>query len=90
MKPYFAKDNVLRGMFELCHKLFDVRYLRTNQFRAMCHGMMMFHFDVCDATLNISPLLLDPFARVENKRGGAWMDVVLSRNDSIKPIANLV
>jgi len=93
LKPFFPKKNVLRGLFELCEKLFDVNISQNREIPddVLWHDDVML-FDVTDVRSGeyLASFFLDPYARVENKRGGAWMDNVLSRQDVTKPVANLV
>ena len=77
MKPYFAKENVLRGMFELCHKLFDVKISENKSIPSdvSWHDDVSL-FDVCDATSGeyISSFfwILSPGLRISEVEHG-WM-----------------
>lgn len=89
LKPYFAVDAVLDGLFGIVEQLFAVR-LRP------CDGVDSWHGDVRYLEVVdgegavMAGVYVDLFART-GKRGGAWMDVCTSRSrmsgDSQQPVA---
>jgi len=73
LRPYFALDSVLEGLFELAGKLFDIRLVKK-RCEQRWHDSVRY-YRLHDASGNeIGGLFTDFFAR-PNKRGGAWMDV---------------
>lgn len=93
LKPYFPVEHTLNGMFKIVEQLFGVTALQKS-------GVSVWHqdvrfYEVHDARGEvIAGFYLDLYAR-ENKRGGAWMDVVQSRwrhpnGDLHLPVAYLV
>ncbi|PKI15787.1 oligopeptidase A [Colwellia sp. 12G3] len=77
LRPYFPKDKVVSGLFEVVHKLFGLSITH----RA---GVDVWHddvnfYDVFDKTgEKRGSFYLDLYAR-EKKRGGAWMDDCVGR-----------
>ena len=84
LRPYFPLPSILGGLFDLVHELFDVRI-------AEAHGVPVWHpdvtyYNVLDTAGNeIAGLYLDPYARPEEKRGGAWMDELCGRSTVCAP-----
>jgi len=92
LRPYFPVPRVLKGMFAVVERLFDIRIQEV-------HGVETWHedvrfFEIRDAGGELrGQFYLDLYAR-QKKRGGAWMDVCTnrfhtSRCDQI-PVAYLV
>jgi len=77
LKPYFPASRAIPGMFAVVGKLFGLNITRLD-------GISTWHDDVefyqiRDAAGELrGEFYLDIYAR-ENKRGGAWMDVCVSR-----------
>jgi oligopeptidase A len=93
LKPYFPVEHTLLGMFSLVTRLFNV-HIEQQQDVDVWHPEVRFYVIKNSAGQVIAGFYLDLYAR-ENKRGGAWMDVVHSRwrqssGDTIAPIAYLV
>lgn len=71
LKPYFAVENVIQGMFEIVRRLYDIR-IDAATAPSTWHKDVRF-FELRDADGNLqAQFFLDLFAR-EEKRGGAWM-----------------
>ncbi len=96
LRPWFPLPQVLKGLFNLCERLFDITFEKVDGDDVpVWHEDVQF-FKVLDQ--DKSPLAyfyLDPYSRPQNKRGGAWMDECLGRNKSkdgetILPVAYLV
>ena len=93
LRPYFPFEKVLKGLFELVERLFEVTIQHQSDV-SLWHPDVRF-YRVHDSTgTQIAGFYLDPYSRPENKRGGAWMDDCLGRR-SIHgiiqlPIAHLV
>lgn len=78
LKPYFAMDRVLSGMFQIAERLFDVRIAAAPGTADVWHPDVRF-YQIANAQGDlIAQFYLDPFAR-QKKRGGAWMDVCTNR-----------
>ena len=77
LKPYFAVDNVLKGLFELVEKLYKVS-IKQNTAVTSWHDDVRF-FEIFDESNNLKArFYLDLYAR-QHKRGGAWMADFCSR-----------
>mmetsp|Transcript_46905 Transcript_46905/g.77620 ORF Transcript_46905/g.77620 Transcript_46905/m.77620 type:complete len:737 (+) Transcript_46905:31-2241(+) len=93
LRPYFALPNVLDGLFGLCKRIFSIDIVdATSEDVPTWHPDVQF-FKVLDCTTgeHIASFFLDPYARPENKRGGAWMGVCLGKSAVLdrKPVAYL-
>ncbi|TPH13308.1 oligopeptidase A [Litorilituus lipolyticus] len=79
LRPYFPKDTVVKGLFEVVHRLFGLTVSERK-------GVDVWHkdvnfYDVFDANNNLrGSFYLDLYAR-EKKRGGAWMDDCVGRRE---------
>ena len=77
LRPYFSLPRVLRGLFDVVERLFDIRIAEVG-------GVDTWHPDVrffeirSDTGELRGQFYLDPFAR-QGKRSGAWMDVCTNR-----------
>ena len=93
LRPWFPIERVLDGMFALVERLFGIRVRKADH-------APVWHDDVCffeifnESDQVIAGFYLDPYARPENKRPGAWMDSCLSRRvvdgQVQNPVAHLV
>jgi oligopeptidase A len=78
LRPYFPFPQVVRGMFDLVERLYDVKIEPVA-------GIATWHADVTTYALKhrngdtFGVFYLDPYARPETKRGGAWMDECVVR-----------
>ena len=92
LRPYFALPSVLDGLFGLCNRLFGVNVVPADGEAEVWHKDVRY-FKVLDAQSDemLASFFLDPYARPENKRGGAWMGVCLGRSAVLarKPVAYL-
>ena len=80
LRPYFPFPHVLDCLFRTIKELFDVTIVPADGKASVWHPDVKL-FAVNDNQDNcIAHLYLDPYSRPENKRGGAWMDEVLSRS----------
>jgi oligopeptidase A len=91
LKPYFALDPVISGLFAITERVFGVS-LRRREGVDTWHSDVRY-YDLVDATGHaIAGAYVDLYAR-SGKRGGAWMDVCASRfvrGDSLQqPVAFL-
>ncbi len=95
LRPYFSLPRVLEGLFTTAKQLFDIDIRPADEDATIWDPAVRF-FRVADARgRDVAAFYLDPYSRPENKRGGAWMDVTLSRkrreDGSVRlPVAYLV
>ncbi|RHW76421.1 oligopeptidase A [Colwellia sp. RSH04] len=79
LRPYFPKDTVVKGLFEVVHRLFGLT-INERKNVDVWHDDVNF-YDVYDANNNLrGSFYLDLYAR-EKKRGGAWMDDCVGRRE---------
>ncbi len=95
LRPWFPLDQVLDGLFNLCKRLFEIDIEEAINTAPLWHEDVRF-FNVKNIDgQKIASFYLDPFSRPATKRGGAWMDECLCRNqktkdDIVLPVAYLV
>jgi oligopeptidase A len=77
LKPYFPLENMLSALFFTAHQLFGATLELDENIEAW-HPDVRFYWLQDRAGQRIAGLYMDLFAR-RDKRGGAWMDVCLSR-----------
>ena len=68
-RPYFEQKNVVNGMFEFLHKLFNIRFEKVDE--ELWHPKAT-AYNVYENEQLRAKIYLDLEAR-ESKRGGAWM-----------------
>ena len=68
-RPYFEQESVVNGMFEFLHKLFNIRFEKTDE--TLWHPNATAYKVYENENLR-AKIYLDLEAR-ESKRGGAWM-----------------
>jgi len=79
LRPYFPLPHVLECLFQTVLQLFGVTIEPADGQAQVWHPDVRF-FTVRDTDGKpMAHLYLDPYSRPETKRGGAWMDAVLSR-----------
>lgn len=77
LKPYFALDPVIAGLFAITERVFGVR-LRQRADVDVWHADVRY-YDLLDAQGHVfAGAYVDLYARAA-KRGGAWMDVCVNR-----------
>jgi oligopeptidase A len=74
LRPYFAVDAVLGGLFETVKRLYDVRIEPADDLPVWDETVRAFRFHGADGSL-AGAFYADLFPR-ENKRGGAWMSTL--------------
>ena len=91
LRPYFPLPRVLDGLFGLAAKLFGLTIVPAEP-PSVWHPSVRY-FELSRAGVPVGSFYADFFAR-PNKRGGAWMDVCMSRaklnGDRQLPVAYLV
>lgn len=79
LRPYFPMNKVLRGLFDLTEKIFGTRVEdATGSVPGWNDDVSYFVLRNSEGA-EVASLFLDPYARSEDKRGGAWMNDGLSR-----------
>jgi len=92
IRPYLPAATVLKGLFEVAQRLFDVQFEEVNNANLYHDDVHL--FSVKKAGETIAQFYLDMYAR-SKKRGGAWMDDCRVRrikqdNELQIPVAYLV
>jgi oligopeptidase A len=92
LKPYFPVSTVLKGMFDVAKRLFDIE-VKARPDIETCHADSHYYSIYVDGQ-EVAGFYLDLYAR-KNKRGGAWMADCRVRRRSADgslqlPVANLV
>jgi len=77
LKPYFPLDHMLDALFYTSRKLFGISPVLDETVDTW-HPDVHFYWLEDSEGVRIAGLFMDMFAR-KDKRGGAWMDVCLSR-----------
>jgi len=85
LRPYFPLPRVLSGLYELTERLFDVHLEEVEVGVAKWHEDVRYVKVYNDAGAPIASFYLDPYSRPEEKRGGAWMNVLVGRSDVMAP-----
>ncbi len=79
LRPYLSLPRVLDALFQIANRLFGIVIAPADGLAPVWHpDVRLFTVSESDGTL-LAHLYLDPYSRPETKRGGAWMDLVLSR-----------
>lgn len=84
LRPYFALPNVLKGLFQLAHRLFGVEVVPADGEAPVWHADVRF-FKVLKDGQPQAYFYLDPYSRPAEKRGGAWMAEVVGRSRLLAP-----
>lgn len=84
LRPYFALDAVLEGMFKLIERIFDIEVRQANGKAEVWHPDVQF-FELYDRVSgeHVASFFLDPFSRPADKRGGAWMADCLGKSEAL-------
>ncbi len=96
LKPYFPLESVLKGLFKITSNLFNINIneIDTNKENIDVWDEAVKYFKITDKETDeeIATFFLDPFSRPGEKRGGAWMNSCVDRNDFLnkKPTAYLI
>jgi oligopeptidase A len=77
LRPYFPKDKVVSGLFEVVHRLFGLTIKERTDVDVWHNDVHFYDVFAADGSLRGS-FYLDLYAR-EKKRGGAWMDDCVGR-----------
>lgn len=85
LRPYFSLDRVVEGMFEIFRRVFGIRVTEVPGVPVWDPHAKF--YQICDDEADgpsIGGFYTDWFPR-ENKRGGAWMDVLITGLPSVDP-----
>ncbi len=78
LKPYFAFDRVLSGLFTLAQKIFSIK-VEPGSKVSVWDKDVRFYDVFNEKREHIASFYLDPYSRPENKRGGAWVNDCVTR-----------
>src|SRR5205814_7916688 len=79
LRPYFSLDNVVNGMFTIFGRVFGIRVEREPGVPGWDREVRCYAIHDQNTGANLGSFYADWFPR-ENKRGGAWMDSILTGN----------
>jgi oligopeptidase A len=84
LRPYFSLPNVLKGLFNLLNRLFDVSVEAAQGYVEKWHSDVMF-YNIYDNKSGsyVASFYLDPYSRPMNKRGGAWMSSCVGKSSAV-------
>ncbi len=85
VRAYLSFDKVLDGLFGLFHTLFGVSVAAADGKTPVWHKDVRY-FEIHNAGKPVASFYLDPYARPENKRGGAWMNECVGRSRRFAPV----
>ncbi len=71
LRPYFPAPAVLKGMFEVVRRLFDIDVVRSDEMPVWHEDVLT--YEIKKDGVSIARFYFDLYARA-NKHGGAWMD----------------
>ncbi|KAG8371225.1 hypothetical protein BUALT_Bualt13G0065600 [Buddleja alternifolia] len=80
LRPYFSLPKVMDGLFNLTKKLFDVEIEPADGTAPVWNKDVSFYKVKDSSNTPIAYFYFDPYTRPSEKRGGAWMDVVVGRS----------
>lgn len=94
LRPYFSLEKVLDGLFQLVNRIFGITVSPVTEGVPVWNEDVRYFSIANEEGETVAGFYLDPYARPEDKRGGAWMDDCLGRkivsgNVQI-PVAHLV
>ncbi|MCK5170949.1 MAG: M3 family metallopeptidase, partial [Bacteroidales bacterium] len=84
LRPYFEKNNVRDGAFEVATKLWGIKFVERNDIPKYHPDVEVFEVQNPDGSF-LSILYMDWFPRA-SKSGGAWMDAYRKQSEGIDPI----
>ncbi|KAJ9699379.1 hypothetical protein PVL29_008128 [Vitis rotundifolia] len=98
LRPFFSLPKVINGLFNLAKMLFEIDVEPADGLAPVWNEDVKFYCVKDSLGIPIAYFYFDPYARPSEKRGGAWMDVVLGRGRTFSrddasprlPIAHIV
>jgi oligopeptidase A len=82
LRPYFPLEQVLSGLFNLAHKLFDINITAADGQAPIWNPDVRYFQVANEQNQPIAYFYLDAYSRPSEKRGGAWMADCISRSKS--------
>ena len=79
LRPYFPLERVVAGMFEIFGRVFGIRVSEEKGIPAWDRDVRCYAIHDCDSGQYLGSFYTDWYPR-ENKRGGAWMDALITGN----------
>lgn len=83
LRPYFAFDPVLSGLFALVERLFGVRFEARPDLQVWHPDARAYAMVDVDGGGDAAYLYVDAYARPETKRSGAWMMPLVGRSRAL-------
>ncbi|KAK1292841.1 hypothetical protein QJS10_CPB17g02455 [Acorus calamus] len=80
LRPFFSLPKVMDGLFSLAKTLFDINIEPADGLAPVWNNDVRFYCVKDSLGDPIAYFYFDPYSRPSEKRGGAWMDEVLSRS----------
>lgn len=80
LRPYFSLPKVMDGLFSLAKKLFGIVIEPADGLAPVWNKDVNFYAVKDSSGAPVSYFYFDPYSRPSEKRGGAWMDEVVSRS----------
>ncbi|KAL6563661.1 hypothetical protein OROGR_002620 [Orobanche gracilis] len=98
LRPFLSLPKVMDGLFNLTKKLFDIDIQPSNGMAPVWSKDVSFYTVTDSLGTPIAYFYFDPYTRPSEKRGGAWMDVVVGRSSVLSsddicprlPVAHIV
>lgn len=85
LRPYFSLPKVMDGLFSLAKKLFGIDIEPADGLAPVWSKDVGFYVVKDSAGAPVAYFYFDPYSRPAEKRGGAWMDEVVSRSRVLSP-----
>jgi oligopeptidase A len=90
LRPYFQLEHVVSGMFDIFSRLFSIRVVEDPTVRGWDPAVKYYRVNDSETGMFLGGFYADWYPR-ENKRGGAWMDSLITGNpDSDEPHLGLI
>ncbi|XVE86900.1 hypothetical protein DITRI_Ditri18aG0072800 [Diplodiscus trichospermus] len=80
LRPYFSFPKVMDGLFNLAKTLFEIDIEPADGLAPVWNKDVRFYCVKDSSGSPIAYFYFDPYSRPSEKRGGAWMDEVVSRS----------
>ncbi len=77
LRPYFKSDNVVKGVFEVAHKMYGLNFSKLDNIQTWHEDVNVYEVSDEDGS-HVGILYEDLFPR-ETKRSGAWMNELRSQ-----------
>ncbi|KAG8178657.1 hypothetical protein JTE90_028714 [Oedothorax gibbosus] len=92
VRQYFPLPTVLDGLFELCHKLFDIKIKEHKEKFDAWHEDVKYYKIFDNTGKEIASFFLDLYSRSGEKAPGSWLEIGRNRSDVIEssPLSYLI